>query len=279
MPMLRRVINIVILSLFTTSLLGQWGMFGSFDELSCNCSCTFEDAQYAYYNVGGATAARAYSYRDDNKVWLNSSSTILASDLDKQQGIEFSLSPFDSIISCQPLAISGEESAAGIVILDDTYRGKELITNVSRYGGLDVNILNLEATLSVVTISRNGIPQTSLFVAANDTASWTKTNDYTGVWSLSSTTDILAFKREDLAANGDPVPFVPPSTEIVGWVSTVAYISSYSASDLPFIVNSHLGTDSSTTSANYNIVNNVDCLLYTSPSPRDQRGSRMPSSA
>ena len=25
--------------------------------------------------------------------------------------------------------------------------------------------------------------------------------------------------------------------------------------------------------------NNKDCLLYTSPSPRDQRGSRMPSSA
>ena len=24
---------------------------------------------------------------------------------------------------------------------------------------------------------------------------------------------------------------------------------------------------------------NIDCLLYTSPSPRDQRGSRMPSSA
>ena len=26
-------------------------------------------------------------------------------------------------------------------------------------------------------------------------------------------------------------------------------------------------------------VKNCDCLLYTSPSPRDQRGSRMPSSA
>ena len=25
--------------------------------------------------------------------------------------------------------------------------------------------------------------------------------------------------------------------------------------------------------------NNITCLLYTSPSPRDQRGSRMPSSA
>ena len=28
-----------------------------------------------------------------------------------------------------------------------------------------------------------------------------------------------------------------------------------------------------------NAVNVVPCLLYTSPSPRDQRGSRMPSSA
>ena len=27
------------------------------------------------------------------------------------------------------------------------------------------------------------------------------------------------------------------------------------------------------------LVNNAACLLYTSPSPRDQRGSRMPSSA
>ena len=26
-------------------------------------------------------------------------------------------------------------------------------------------------------------------------------------------------------------------------------------------------------------INYIDCLLYTSPSPRDQRGSRMPSSA
>ena len=27
------------------------------------------------------------------------------------------------------------------------------------------------------------------------------------------------------------------------------------------------------------LVKHLDCLLYTSPSPRDQRGSRMPSSA
>ena len=32
-------------------------------------------------------------------------------------------------------------------------------------------------------------------------------------------------------------------------------------------------------SANLDLANNTTCLLYTSPSPRDQRGSRMPSSA
>ena len=31
--------------------------------------------------------------------------------------------------------------------------------------------------------------------------------------------------------------------------------------------------------ANYSDQQYKDCLLYTSPSPRDQRGSRMPSSA
>ena len=31
--------------------------------------------------------------------------------------------------------------------------------------------------------------------------------------------------------------------------------------------------------ANKTVAENVACLLYTSPSPRDQRGSRMPSSA
>ena len=37
--------------------------------------------------------------------------------------------------------------------------------------------------------------------------------------------------------------------------------------------------DCSTTVFNLTTIKNASCLLYTSPSPRDQRGSRMPSSA
>ena len=41
-----------------------------------------------------------------------------------------------------------------------------------------------------------------------------------------------------------------------------------------------LGKNPSATEViNKNIAHNQTCLLYTSPSPRDQRGSRMPSSA
>ena len=39
------------------------------------------------------------------------------------------------------------------------------------------------------------------------------------------------------------------------------------------------GTLTVANGANDNVSGSYDCLLYTSPSPRDQRGSRMPSSA
>ena len=39
------------------------------------------------------------------------------------------------------------------------------------------------------------------------------------------------------------------------------------------------GGISDKTTYNFTTVDNTNCLLYTSPSPRDQRGSRMPSSA
>ena len=42
---------------------------------------------------------------------------------------------------------------------------------------------------------------------------------------------------------------------------------------------SHVPTIMLPKDVRYEIYEGKDCLLYTSPSPRDQRGSRMPSSA
>ena len=60
-----------------------------------------------------------------------------------------------------------------------------------------------------------------------------------------------------------------------------AYVSDFPSNKLKqhkgVITLPHLGA--STTEAEENCAIMVACLLYTSPSPRDQRGSRMPSSA
>ena len=47
----------------------------------------------------------------------------------------------------------------------------------------------------------------------------------------------------------------------------------------PFMADMIEGAMGTTNEGGMAIVNMDDCLLYTSPSPRDQRGSRMPSSA
>ena len=47
----------------------------------------------------------------------------------------------------------------------------------------------------------------------------------------------------------------------------------------PAIVRNHDGATRILFEASFERLKRFDCLLYTSPSPRDQRGSRMPSSA
>ena len=59
-------------------------------------------------------------------------------------------------------------------------------------------------------------------------------------------------------------------------------VKDFSKEDADFVVNTNLGSFKSktivlATGSTYRQLN--ICLLYTSPSPRDQRGSRMPSSA
>lgn len=217
--------------------------------------CTFGDATYKYYNVGGADAARAYSCADDNKVWLNNANTLLG-DIDEQQGIEFNLAPFDIIYSCKPLAIAGEEGTSGIGIYSDKYKGTTLATNASRYGGVDLNIYSLGATSA--DIYRNGALVNTIALTPNTGTIFTQTGNYTGVWTVVANGEILGYKREDNAGNGDPQPMMPLSNSIVGWASTIAYISNSFGVSTNFTTESHLGTYTGVTGTTYNIVNSVD---------------------
>ena len=49
--------------------------------------------------------------------------------------------------------------------------------------------------------------------------------------------------------------------------------------DSHIVVDAGAGTGKTSTIVDRVIEHYLSCLLYTSPSPRDQRGSRMPSSA
>ena len=60
-------------------------------------------------------------------------------------------------------------------------------------------------------------------------------------------------------------------------------IVTFSVTDKMQILADHYGVDIQVTKIGFKYIAEImqteDCLLYTSPSPRDQRGSRMPSSA
>ena len=53
----------------------------------------------------------------------------------------------------------------------------------------------------------------------------------------------------------------------------------HDACGVGLVVNIHGGKSHDIVESALKVLENMRCLLYTSPSPRDQRGSRMPSSA
>ena len=67
------------------------------------------------------------------------------------------------------------------------------------------------------------------------------------------------------------------SSSLATRTTTLESASGSFASDLVTLKGS--GTTQGVGTSNSPTFNNITCLLYTSPSPRDQRGSRMPSSA
>ena len=86
-----------------------------------------------------------------------------------------------------------------------------------------------------------------------------------------------------------PVDTVPPAPKLaaLGVQHVLAFYAG--AVIVPMLIAGSLNLDAETTIHLINadlltcgiatIIQSMGCLLYTSPSPRDQRGSRMPSSA
>ena len=90
------------------------------------------------------------------------------------------------------------------------------------------------------------------------------------------------FKREKETATGsaDEVnPVYRPSASLTGKSANSEDIQS-ARNSIQFLTNEFKTTaDQQQVAAKRMAALNRTCLLYTSPSPRDQRGSRMPSSA
>ena len=65
-------------------------------------------------------------------------------------------------------------------------------------------------------------------------------------------------------------------TDFQGFVYHANYLKYFERARTQFLIDNQI---SQLNSEGFFVIKNINCLLYTSPSPRDKRQSRMPSSA
>lgn len=263
-----------ILLLFCFSLHAQWG--GGFNNgfatspknkvKGCNCeavtACDIDNAPFKLYNVGGATAVRIVSFEDGNRIWRNNSGNDFT--LDRDGVLEVSSAKGDIFYSCSEISGSGERGNSNRALLPEYLSSNVLGGTASRYAGVELSIFSLDATSA--TIFRNGAIVNTIALTPNNVSTFLQSGNYTGNWKIVADGKILGFKSEDTPFNGDASVMLKPSTDILGWASTSAYISKESGSATPqaFQVYSHLGNyTTGTIATTYNIVNNAD-LPHTS---------------
>ena len=221
-------------------------------------TCPFSAVTHTLYNVGGATGVRIVSMDDNTKIWRNSENDFLGT-INRDGVLETTSVQGDVFYACGCIFGSGEEGNADIELMPDYLASDVLGATMSRYGGIDVSLYSLSANNA--RIFRNGNLEATLTLTPDTVTTFTKTGNYVGNWKVEADGQILGFKREDNQGNGDSSAMMIPSTDILGWASTLAYIAkeSGSATPLPFQVYSHLGNyTTGTIATTYNIVNSVD---------------------
>lgn len=233
-------------------------MIGNHKSSCSCCACCFKQADFKLYNVGGATTARVVSMTDNNAVWINDESGYQGN-LNRDEVLEISLAEGDVLYSCDYAFSGGELGSSDRVLMPDYLANDVLGFTASRYGGVQIKLYSLGATSA--DIYRNGVLVQTIALTPDNVSTFTQTGNYTGNWKVVANGQVLGFKSEDSPFNGDSDIILKPSTDIIGWASTAAYIAKENAQAIgtAFQVYSHLGDYlTGTIATTYNIVNSID---------------------
>ncbi len=215
----------------------------------CNCG------KFKLYNLD-ANRGRVAAIYDGTCVNIGNREKV---SLDAQEVYEIdTLEQGDIISSCKPIFASGELNSSDRSIVPDYLANDVLGFTASRYGGIRLTLYSLDATSA--DISRNGTFVQTIALTPGEVSVFTQTGNYTGNWKVVANGQILGEKSDD-GINGDSSIIVKPSTDIIGWASSVAYVAKENAPSpgTPFQVYSHLGDYlTGTIATTYNIVNSAD---------------------
>ena len=167
--------------------------------------------------------------------------------------------------------VSGADYASVSVVFDQennstqwTFPGDSLDANLhfgSSHNDEDISSLMYPAGDTQIAHSNVAFTHGGLAVSGGNTQSGTFTGTPNGTFGTISFSEDVPAVKLSLTAPADGTVH-NPSTELpaINWqLDTFGPTGDFEEYEI--------------------VVNNLTCLLYTSPSPRDQRGSRMPSSA
>ena len=168
--------------------------------------------------------------------------------------------------------------STGLSILEVSHRSKDIVEVMQRAEQNIKSLLKISDDYAVLFLTGGASSQFYMtamnILGPNDTAGYVDT----GTWSAKSIIEARAFGNIEVLASSkeDNYTHIPkdysidPNLKFLHLTSNNTVFGTqyhqWPDTDVPFVCDMSSDIFSS-------------CLLYTSPSPRDQRGSRMPSSA
>ena len=183
----------------------------------CKTDCLPE----CIWNIS-ALQARIASFEDSNQVvWKRADGSKECFLLNRQEVIELNVQPGDKFYSKFHLSGSGRRNAAAFELVPEYIASDEAGFNVSRSGRPQLSILSLGATS--VRIFFNDILQSTVSLTPNQVTTHTPPTA-NGNYYLEANGEFIAQKTAGV--NADPGTIFRPSNDVIGWISTVGYLSS-----------------------------------------------------